>query len=85
MFGIFKKTIPIGEFGLWVFKYSDEFISADAMRSLGSRFPNYDASQGWGPVFESNGVPTPVCGYIRSHAWRTRRELEHSDFGAIHA
>lgn len=60
MFGIFKKTIPIGEFGLWVFKYSDEFISADAMRSLGSRFPNYDASRGWGPVFESNGVPIPT-------------------------
>ena len=60
MFGFGKKTIPITEYGLWVLKYSDDFISADAQRSLGSRFPDYDASRGWVPVFEKNGVPIPL-------------------------
>jgi hypothetical protein len=59
MFG-FKKTIPIAEFGLTVLRYSAEFISNDALRSLGSRFPNYDASRGWSPVFQANGVPVPI-------------------------
>jgi hypothetical protein len=57
MFGFGKKTIAISEYGLWVLKYSDDFVSADAQRSLGSRFPDYDASRGWVPVFEKNGVP----------------------------
>lgn len=58
MFDFFKKAIPAGEFGLWVLRYADELISADAFRSLASWFPNgYDASRGWVPVFESNGVP----------------------------
>ena|SRR5665213_2756620 len=69
MFGLFKKTIPISEFGLWVLRYSDEFISSDALRSLASHFPNYDASRGWTPVFESNGVPKPTVKlYIRLYS-----------------
>jgi hypothetical protein len=68
MFGILKKTILVGEFGLWVLKYADEFISADALRSLGSTFPNYDASRGWTPVFQSNGVPIPTVKlYLRQY------------------
>jgi hypothetical protein len=65
MFG-FKKTIPASEFGLWVLKYADEFITNDALRSLASRFPaGYDASRGWTPVFESNGVPIPTVKLYR--------------------
>jgi hypothetical protein len=45
MFGLGKKTIPIDEFGLGVLRYADNFITADAPRSLGSRFENYDASR----------------------------------------
>lgn len=68
MFGFLKQTIPVGEFGLGVLKYADEFISADALRSLGSTFPNYDASRGWVPVFENNGVPIPTVKlYLRQY------------------
>jgi hypothetical protein len=82
MFSFLKQTISVSEFGLWVLKYADEFISADALRSLGSTFPNYDASREWTPVFESNGVPIPTvmsgtlrCSQSRSQKkpWRRRR------------
>jgi hypothetical protein len=93
MFGILKQTIPVSEFGLWVLKYADELISADALRSLGSTFPNYDASRGWTPVFESNGVPIPTVklylrqythcvlqSVFREHSQSQRRAMVH---GAI--
>jgi hypothetical protein len=68
MFGFLKQTIPVGEFGRSVLKYAGEFISADALRSLGSTFPNYDASRGWTPVFESNGVAIPTVKlYLRQY------------------
>jgi hypothetical protein len=57
MFGFLKQTIPSSEFGLTVLRYADEFITNDACRSLASGFTSYDASRGWMPVFESNGVP----------------------------
>jgi hypothetical protein len=56
MFSFLRQTISVREFGRWVLKYADEFISADALRSLGSTFPNYDASRGWTSVFQSNGL-----------------------------
>jgi hypothetical protein len=57
MFSFLKQTIPANEFGLWVLKYADEFISGDAFRSLASCLPDgYEASRGWVPVFESKGI-----------------------------
>jgi hypothetical protein len=83
MFDFLKQTIPVGEFGLWVLKYADEFISADALRSLGSTFPNYDASRGWTPVFESNGVPIPTVKlYLRQYTHCVLQSVfkSHSQF-----
>ncbi len=94
MFGFGKKTIPPGEFGLWVLKYADEFVSTDAFRSLASCFPDgYDASRGWVPVFESNGIPIPTVklylrqythcvlqSVFREHSQSQRRAMVH---GAI--
>jgi|SRR5665213_2167268 len=59
MFG-FKKSVTPDQFGEAVLYYANDFISADASRSLGARFENYDASKGWLPVFEANGVPIPT-------------------------
>jgi hypothetical protein len=94
MFGFGKKTIPTGEFGLWVLKYADEFVSADAFRSLVSCLPDgYDASRGWAPVFESKGISIPTVklylrqythcvlqSVFREHSQSQRRAMVH---GAI--
>jgi hypothetical protein len=56
MFG-FKKSFSPDQFGAGVLYYAGDFILADASRSLGARFVNDDASKGWVPVFEANGVP----------------------------
>lgn len=71
MFGLFKKSIPPAEFGLVVLKYADSFLTNDGCRSLAERFQSYDASKGWVPVFESNGLPLAQAKlYLRffSHA-----------------
>lgn len=52
----FKKTIPINEFGLAVLRYADEFISADAGRSLGTQFENWDGSRGWWTFLQGRGM-----------------------------
>ncbi len=57
MFG-FKKTIPINEFGLAVLRYADDFISADAGRSLGTQFENWDGSRGWWTFLQERGMST---------------------------
>jgi hypothetical protein len=59
MFG-FKKSVTLDEFGAGVLHFADSFITADASRSLGARFENYDASNGWVPVFQANAVPIPT-------------------------
>jgi RNA polymerase-interacting CarD/CdnL/TRCF family regulator len=59
MFGL-KKTIPINEFGLGVLRYADEFISADAGRSLGTQFENWDTSSGWWNFLHGRGIPIPT-------------------------
>jgi hypothetical protein len=56
MFG-FKKSVTPSDFGQATLYYATTFITADASRSLGSRFENYDASRGWVAVFQANGVP----------------------------
>jgi len=57
MFGIFKKKVTPEEFGEGVVQLASEWISADAARSLGMRFENFDASQGWKKFLEHVGVP----------------------------
>jgi hypothetical protein len=59
MFG-FKKAFSPDQFGTGVLHYAGDFISADASRSLGARFVNYDATKGWVAVFEANGVAIPT-------------------------
>lgn len=59
MFG-FKKSVTPDQFGEAVLYYANDFIMPDASRSLGARFENYDASKGWVPVFQANGVPIPT-------------------------
>lgn len=59
MFG-FKKSVTPDQFGAGVLYFANDFITADASRSLGARFENYDASKGWVPVFQANGVPIPT-------------------------
>ncbi|MET4600916.1 hypothetical protein ABIB90_000367 [Bradyrhizobium sp. JR4.1] len=71
MFGLFKKSIPPSDFGLAVLRYADDFLTNDGCRSLGARFPDYNASKGWLPVFEANGLPLAQAKlYLRyfSHA-----------------
>jgi len=69
MFGLGKETIPVEEFGLWVLKYADGFISNDACRSLAVWFPEgYDASNGWVPVFERHNIAiSTVKLYLRQY------------------
>jgi hypothetical protein len=80
MFG-FKKTVTIDEFGLGVLHFAKQFISADASRSLGAHFDGYDASLGWLPVFQSNGVHSiylkPSAAYANNlHSDRPVASLE---------
>lgn len=55
MFG-FKKSVTPEQFGEGVLHFASDYIYQDALRSLGARFENYDASKGWLPVFQANGV-----------------------------
>ena len=59
MFG-FKKSVSPDQFGEGVLYFANNLIAADASRSLGARFENHDASKGWVPVFQANGVPIPT-------------------------
>jgi hypothetical protein len=69
MFGFLKKTIPSSEFGLWVLRRAAPSISNGACLSLAWGFPSYDASRGWTPVFEANGVPPASAElYIRLYS-----------------
>jgi hypothetical protein len=56
MFG-FKKSVTPDQFGEGVLYFANDFITADASRSLGARFENYDASKGWVPVFQAKYRP----------------------------
>jgi hypothetical protein len=57
MFGLFKKNVTPGEFGHGVVHIAGDWLSADAGRSLGTRFDNFDASGGWSNFLERRGVP----------------------------
>jgi hypothetical protein len=56
MFGLFKKQATPGEIGYGIDRYTAEFLSTDAGRSLGMRFEDYDASRGWSNFLERKGV-----------------------------
>jgi hypothetical protein len=56
----FKKSVTPDEFGQAVLSYANDPIIADATRSLGERFDDYDRSKGWKPVFQANDVPIPT-------------------------
>lgn len=60
MFGLFKKAITPTEFGQGLIQLSSEWIAADAGRSLGVRFPNFSASEGWTVFLERQGIAVPV-------------------------
>src|SRR5271169_1957046 len=60
MFGLFKKKVTPGEFGQAVSYLAKDPLSADAGRSLGARFDDYDASGGWPKFLERRGVPIPT-------------------------
>jgi hypothetical protein len=59
MFG-FKKKVSVDQFGFGVLQFASSFVSTDCGRSLGMRFENYDASQGWSNFLQSVGVPIPA-------------------------
>lgn len=60
MFGLLKKKVSAAEFGQGILHLSHEFIASDAGRALGTRFENFDASNGWANFLERRGVPLPV-------------------------
>lgn len=56
MFGLFKKRATPGEFGHGVVHLALDWLTADAGRSLATRFENFDASRGWTNFLASEGV-----------------------------
>lgn len=56
MFGLFKKSVSAHEFGQGATRLAGEFLFADALRSLGTRFGNFEDSNGWAPLLTKNGV-----------------------------
>lgn len=64
--GFFKKKVTPAEFGEGVVVTASSWIGADAGRSLGMRFENFDGSRGWGQFLESRGVPAAALKlYVR--------------------
>jgi hypothetical protein len=61
----FKNSVTPDEFGQAVWAYANDVILADASRSLGARFDGYDASKGWLPVFQANGIPVSTAKVYR--------------------
>lgn len=57
MFGLFKKQATPGEIGEAIAHLANDFLAADASRSLGMRFENWDASEGWGKFLLRQGIP----------------------------
>ncbi|MBR0832019.1 hypothetical protein JQ612_02350 [Bradyrhizobium manausense] len=82
MFG-FKKSVTPDQFGEGVLYFANDFITADASRSLGARFENYDASKGWVPVFQANGVPIPTVKLY--HLFYTHAVLQAYFRGSLQA
>lgn len=60
MFGLFKKKVSAAEFGQGVMHLSHETIASDAGRALGTRFDDFDASNGWAKFLEQRGVSLPL-------------------------
>jgi hypothetical protein len=56
MFGLFKKKLSAEDYGLKIFKFASGFVSSDALRSLGTTFPNFDGSHGWTAFLEERGL-----------------------------
>jgi len=56
----FQKKVSVDQFGFGVLQFASSFVSTDCGRSLGMRFENYDASQGWSNFLQSVGVPIPA-------------------------
>jgi hypothetical protein len=83
MFG-FKKTVTPDQFGMGVLHFANDFIAADASRSLGARFENYDASNGWFPVFRANGVPIPTVELYRLFYTHAVLQTHFKSFSLTH-
>lgn len=60
MFGLLEKKVSAAEFGQGILHLSYEFIASDAGRALGTRFENFDGSNGWANFLERHGVPLPI-------------------------
>ena len=60
MFGLFKQKVTPAEFGNGLFQTSQDWLFADAGRSLGSHFDDVDASAGWSVFLERKGMPIPT-------------------------
>jgi hypothetical protein len=83
MFG-FKKSVTPDQFGEGVLYFANDFIAADASRSLGARFENYDASKGWVPVFQANGVPIPTVKLYHLFYTHAVLQVHFKSFSLIH-
>jgi hypothetical protein len=57
MFGLFKKHLKPEELGAGIVQYAHEFLAADANRSLGLMYDDWDGSKGWAKFLESKGMP----------------------------
>jgi hypothetical protein len=60
MFGLFKKSVSPHDFGQGATHFAHDPISSDALRSLGWRSDDPDASRGWIPYLTGKGVSVPV-------------------------
>lgn len=56
MFGLFRKKAEPSEFGHAALHLATDFLSVDSGRSLGMRFDNFDASNGWLNFLERKSV-----------------------------
>jgi hypothetical protein len=60
MFGFFKKKVIPEEYGAAIMSLAFESIANDASRSLGTCYPDFNASNGWASSLQSVGIDKSV-------------------------
>jgi hypothetical protein len=60
VFGLFKKQITLAEFGQGIVQLASNPLCSDCGRALGTRFENWDGSQGWLRFLERKGISIPT-------------------------
>jgi hypothetical protein len=60
MFGLFKQKVNAKDFGYCIVDVEREIIAVEAGRSLGMRFDDFDATDGWSKFLEYKGMSIPI-------------------------